>query len=79
MSNVHIFRAKDQLATKYWVDLSSWESGKFKRDGFWVRCRRRALRYCHKCKKKRWAANLFIHVYYDMTLHFCKPGKGCKA
>lgn len=76
---LHIYRAKDQPATRYWVDLSTWKNGRITRNGFWVRCKRRALRYCHKCGKQRWAAYLTVHCYYDGTYYFCQKGKGCKA
>ena len=76
---LHIYQAEDQPATRYWVDLSTMKNGRVKRDGFWVRCKSRALRPCSKCCKKRWACNMIAHVYYDGAYFFCKRGKGCRV
>lgn len=30
------------------------------------------------CNKRRRAANLIAHVYYDGTWSYCRKGEGCK-
>lgn len=71
MTRVHVHRAKDQPATRYVVELGDHR--------FTVINRRRTMLPCFRCRRKRRAANLFVHAYYDGTYFFCKPGKGCKA
>jgi hypothetical protein len=75
VSNVHIFRAKDQPATRYSVTLDMPKGP----ETMWFVCRRRKLFFCFKCKQRRWAGNLTAHVYYDGIYYFCKKGKGCKV
>ena len=72
VGNIHIYRAKDQPATRYWVGFSE-------TDGIWIRHKSRSRCRCFKCKKLRWAKNMIAHVYYDGVYYFCKAGKGCKA
>lgn len=67
--NIHVYRARNQPATRYTVELDG------TRHTF--RCRRRTLVRCFKCGESRWAANMFVHVYYDGIYAFCRPGKGC--
>ena len=68
---VHVFRAKDQPATRYVVDMGDG-------DRFTMRCRRRTQLPAFCCKQRRYAANLIAHAYYDGTYFFCRQGKGCK-
>lgn len=75
VSNVHIFRAKDQPATRYSYTL---DIGK-RVETHWITNRRRKVLFCFTCKQRRWACNLTAHVYYDGVYYFCKKGKGCKA
>lgn len=68
---IHVFRATAQPATRFTVAVDNHQ--------FIMQCRRRALRTCFSCGKRRRAGNLYVRVYYDATYHYCKPGKGCKA
>lgn len=70
--NVHIYRAKNQPATRYLFDLG---------DGIrhWFVSGKRSLFPCFECRKRRWAKNLFVQVYYDGERFFCREGKGCRA
>ncbi len=68
---IHIFRAKDQPATRHVVDFGDPDLR------FVVRFRRRTRLWCNRCKKRRWAAYLVAHVYYDGTWFYCKDGRGC--
>lgn len=68
---LHIYRAREQRATRYTVDLD----GKL----LTICNRRRRLFHCHKCKRLRWATNMSAHVYYDGVYYSCRAGKGCKA
>jgi len=67
---IHVFRANDQPATRFAIDLGGTR--------LWTRFRRRTPLPCFKCKRRRWAANLVAHVYYDGTYFYCRPGKGCR-
>jgi len=71
---IHVYRAKDQPATRFvvWLDMPKG------RKKLIITNRRRKILFCSTCKQKRWAGNLTAHVYYDGTYYFCKPGKGCK-
>lgn len=71
----HIYRAKDQSATRYAIAL-------LKRN-HWVKNPPNRLLSTSCCKvrgKLAWrpAKNLIAHVYYDGTYFFCRKGKGCK-
>ena len=72
---LHIYRARDQPATRYSVTLDMPDGP----ETMWFTCRRRKIFFCFTCKLRRWAGNLTAHVYYDNTYFFCKPGKGCKG
>lgn len=77
--SLHIFRARDQPATRYRVDLSTFtKGGKLKRDGFWAKNPGNRLLHAMCCKKWRPAKNLVAHSYYDGTWFYCCVGKGCK-
>lgn len=76
--SVHIYRAKGQPATRHWIDLSTIVGGKVKRRGFWSKHKPRELLPAMCCRRKRIAANLVAHVYYDGTWFYCRDGKGCR-
>lgn len=70
---LHIYRADDQPATRFKIDVS---------DAIrphWVQQRKRKQLPAFCCGKLRYAANLIVHVYYDGIYYFCKKGRGCKA
>jgi hypothetical protein len=67
MSNVHIFRAPGQKATRFKTEFGVIKSAP------------RALRWCFNCDKRRWAKHLTVQVYYDGVYYFCSPGHGCKT
>lgn len=71
--SLHIFRAKDQPATRFCLNL-------FAPDGkrLWIKNPRNRLLHANCCKKRRPAKNLVAHVYYDGTWLYCRRGKGCK-
>jgi hypothetical protein len=72
MSDLHIFTAPLQPATKYRVEFEEGWGHTFrnrKRRTIWTSC----------CNRRRWAENLYIQVYYDELVFSCRPGKGCKA
>lgn len=70
--SVHIYRADDQPATRFRMDVSSNTKPHI------MRFPKRKLLWCRTCRKRRIAANLIAHVYYDDILFFCKHGFGCK-
>jgi hypothetical protein len=70
---IHIYRVKDQPATCYRVKLGTGVKD------IWVRIKPRTLLPCVKCRKKRYARNMKVHVYYDGTYFFCKSGMDCKV
>jgi hypothetical protein len=76
---LHVFRAKDQPATHYRVDLSTIVNGKHKRNGFWMKNPNNRLLHTMCCKKWRPAKNLIAHSYYDGTWFYCRSNKGCKV
>lgn len=67
---LHIYVAERQPATRYRVQLTD-------DDGIWIRNKRRTRMRCFRCKKLRWAGNMFVQVYYDGVYQLCKNGKGC--
>jgi hypothetical protein len=67
MSNMHIFRAPDQPATKFKTEFGV------------IRNAPRSLAFCVNCHKRRWVKNMRVQVYYDGIRYFCSPGHGCKA
>lgn len=71
MSKIHVYTAEMQPATNY-VDRTLERALGF-------RCANRRLRWAWCCRKKRWAQNLLIQVYYDDRRYWCRDGKGCKA
>lgn len=68
--SVHVFRAREQPATHFSDDNV--------RPRLWVRYAERKLLWCWSCRKRRWAKNLVVQVYYDSTRFFCREGRGCK-
>lgn len=70
--SVHIFRAGEQEATRFKVYLD------FDKSPHIVRRKPRSLIFARCCRKKRWAKNCVVQVYYDDVYTFCKKGKGCK-
>lgn len=70
-ARVHIYRAASQPATRFLVDF-----GDDLRH--WFTYRKRSLVWCMCCKRKRWAANAVVQVYYDGNYYFCRKGHGCK-
>jgi hypothetical protein len=75
VSNVHIYRAKDQPATRFKVVLDMPSGTRT----MWLKNADRCPIRCFKCRKRRWAVNMIVHVYYDGSYYFCRKGKGCKA
>jgi len=69
--SLHIYRAKDQPATRYVVDYDPIKP-------FTIRNPKRRTLRAHCCRKRRIAANLIARVYYDGTYFFCRKGKGCR-
>ena len=69
--NVHIFRARDQSATNFVIDVDGLPPKR-------LRTPRNRLLWTMCCDKRRPAKNLIVHVYYDGIYYFCKAGKGCK-
>lgn len=70
MTEVHVYSATKQNATRYTVALLD--------HVFIVQNRRRCRIRCCRCKKLRWAAYLHVQVYYDGSYYSCKPGRGCR-
>ncbi len=67
---LHIYRAKNQPATRFKTDFGSFVA--------WTRYKRRTQLWANCCKKRRYATYLFAHVYYDGVWFYCRPGRGCK-
>jgi len=72
VSNVHIYVASSQPATRFKVDVGSVKP-------FWVKRAARSLVGCWCCRKRRWAKHVRVQVYYDSIRYWCAPGHGCKA
>lgn len=73
--SVHLFTAASQPATRFTNPHLS-EPGKRRR---FYQFNRRAQLWCWRCDKRRWAANLVVHVYYDSTRFYCRDGRGCRV
>ena len=71
MSGVHIYTAELQPATRF-CDRSTGED-------HWIEVAPRQLVYTSCCKRRRWAQNANVQVYYDCLIVSCKPGHGCKV
>jgi hypothetical protein len=71
-TNVHVYFETGQPLVRYRYDLDL-PNGKRKR--FWVRIKPRSQWKCHECGARRWAKNLRIHVYYDMSVITCAGGE----
>ncbi len=69
---VHVYRARDQPATRYRVELAVGHS-------ITIRTRRLSRLHTMCCKRVRIAGNCVAHVYYDGVYFFCRKGCGCKA
>ncbi len=67
---LHVFRAKSQPATRYRVDFGNFSST--------TRHKRRTQLWANCCKRRRYAAYLVAHVYYDGIWFYCRPSRGCK-
>ncbi len=74
MTKVHVYRAKDQPATKHYYDLQIGD----RVERFWTTLPDQACCFTRCCKRKRHAKNLVVHVYYDGMWFYCRPGTGCK-
>lgn len=70
MSDVHIYTAKGQPATRY-MDEVAGRRMIFRRPP-------KSLLWCHACYQRRRAENCVVQVYYDYVAVWCAPGKGCK-
>lgn len=68
--SLHIFRARDQRATRYIDDVMG--------VNHYVTNPANRLFWAYCCDKRRPAKNLTVHVYYDGTYYFCAAGTGCK-
>lgn len=68
---LHVYRVKAQPATRYTIDLGVHGQHTFE-------IKPRAPIWTHCCKRRRYARNLVVHVYYDGNYFFCVPGHGCK-
>lgn len=62
---LHVFRAKDQSATRYRCGA-----------GFTIKNKPTSLFWCYGCGRRRQAKNLRVQSYYDGDRFFCKGG--CK-
>lgn len=69
-STLHIYTARRQPLTRY-VDPILREMGARR---FMFRTNPRSQVRCHDCKHLRYARNLRIQVYYDMSRIFCADG-----
>lgn len=69
---LHVYKARAQPATRYRVSLGATR-------GIVVRHKPRTPIRCFTCRKRRWAANLVVNVYYDGVYYFCADGKGHRA
>lgn len=67
---MHIFRAKDQPATRFLDDALG--------SRHWTTHPGNRLLRADCCKKQRPAKNLVVQVYYDCLRFSCRAGKGCK-
>lgn len=67
-SNIHIYRADNQPATRF-RDCGT---------GFIMKSRKRELARAYCCNKLRRMGNLWVQSFYDDTRFFCKKGKGCE-
>lgn len=70
--SVHIFRAPNQPATRFLIEIDA-------SNRHWFQRRRRSLVPCYSCRIRRWAQNCTVQAYYDSIRYFCRPGKGCKG
>jgi hypothetical protein len=69
MSNVHIYTAESQPATRFVNHLSG--------RAHWFRYPARSLFRCQRCGLKRWAKYVLVQVFYDHLNCWCAPGHGC--
>ncbi len=71
MTYTHVYAAKMQPATAFKVDLG----------GKPHVCKNpsRRLFPCFRCRRKRWAINMTVQVYYDGCYFWCKDMAACKA
>lgn len=66
----HIFTASMQPATNF-VDRNCEKPMRF-------RCKPQSRKFTYCCRKKRFARNLTVQVFYDSIRFWCRDGKGCK-
>lgn len=71
MSGFHLYVAERQPATHYIDDVSPGHRIEFHQPAH-------ALVWCGCCEQKRRAENAVVQIYYDCTLFWCAPGRGCK-
>lgn len=73
MSDLHVYTARNQPATRYVVDLfGDDEAMVFEQPP-------RSLVRCWSCERRRWAERCHVQVYYDSTRFFCNDKVQCKA
>lgn len=66
MNYVHVYSARSQPMTKY-VDRNC-------KRPITVTHGEREVFMCSMCDRRRWAKNLMIQVYYDMSVIACREG-----
>jgi hypothetical protein len=68
---IHIYRARDQPATRQVIELGDGRP--------WIfRLRPHQRVQCFTCRRLRLAKNAIAHVYYDGTYYFCRDREDCK-
>lgn len=60
---LHVYTTKVQPLTRYKVDFGD--------RVMTFECSPRALYWCERCRRRRWASKLHIQVYYDGSRIFC--------
>lgn len=68
---IHVYAARMQPATAFKIDFE---------DGEHV-CKNppRRLFPCARCRRRRWACNMTVQVYYDGCYFWCRDVAACKA
>ena len=70
MSDVHIFTAPAQPATRF-VDRHGPRP-------MWFRNKPRWQLFTDCCRQRRWAKYVRVQVHYDCIHRFCADGHGCR-
>lgn len=70
MSDIHLYSAEAQPATRFRVDLSD------RPHHVTFSPHRTLLTVC--CRRRRQAKNLLVKAYYDTWHFYCRPGTGCR-